>query len=167
MAGKAFNTTYSDCLAVVCTVPTWRLNIEGWKFTIRAGHEVLQCIVKITDETGKLVRWSLRLLQIGLEVVQWAVVKHQIENALSRTSTTGLDESPLENGVSVPMKTESQLEGRKTETDPGIWHSTPCNACTCPLKPALLEVLVVSDGTVNENSPTTRDLVTALTAYPY
>lgn len=53
--------------------------------------------------------------ELDFEAVNWAGVEHQVADSLSRRSTTGMDESPLEDDVTVLRITEVHPEVEKTD----------------------------------------------------
>lgn len=55
----------------------------------------------MTDNSGKLACWRLRLVEFELDAVHRAGVKHQAADAVSRLPTTGIDDTPLHDDVQV------------------------------------------------------------------
>lgn len=55
----------------------------------------------MTDATGKLARFCLRLSELSFEVVPQADVKHQAADAIFCLPTTGIYEHLLEDNVPV------------------------------------------------------------------
>lgn len=76
-------------------------------------------------------------------------------------------EYPVEDDVTVLKTTAAQPEAEKTETNTNTWRRLPCNDGMDTTKHALSEVLLGSNGTVNEHLLTTRDLLTAQTIDPF
>ena len=58
---RNYSTTERECFSVVWAVTTLRLYIEGLKFTIRTDHDALRWLTTLTDSSGRLMRWRLRL----------------------------------------------------------------------------------------------------------
>lgn len=111
--------------------------------------------------TGKLARWCLRLSEFGFEVIHRISVKNGAADQLSHFPPPGMNDSPFGDNVLVPVITEEQPVGGKTERNTKTWHSLPCNNGIETIKPAFPDIVKVSDGTVNEKRLNTRDLVTA------
>lgn len=80
-------TTHRECLAVICTV--WILNryLRGTLVKIRANHESLWRILSMTDTTGNIARWQVRLSVFGFDIVHSVGVNNQAAGALFRLST--------------------------------------------------------------------------------
>lgn len=75
--------------------------MEGARFTIRTDHDALRWILNMADATGKLARWRLRLSKYEFDVVHRAGIKHQSADALSRLTTSGNDDTTLDDGIPV------------------------------------------------------------------
>ena len=58
---RDYSTTECECSSVVCSVTTLSPYIEGLTFTVRTDHDALRWLMKISDSTGRLMRWRLRL----------------------------------------------------------------------------------------------------------
>lgn len=52
-------------------------------------------------------------------------IKHQVTDALSHLSWSGVAASPLEDDVLRLMMSETPPKEAKTKTDTNIWHSIP------------------------------------------
>lgn len=57
----------------------------------------------MSDATGKLVRWRLRLSELEFDVLHRARIKHHAADALFRLSTTGTDETKLDDELLVRL----------------------------------------------------------------
>lgn len=60
-AENSYDTTHRESLAVIWVLLMLRLYVEGWRVTIRTGHDALLWILNIEDTTGNLSRWILRI----------------------------------------------------------------------------------------------------------
>lgn len=80
--------------------------------------------------------------------------------ALYDLPTTGQDEYPLEDDVTVLPITKVQPEEEKDETNANIWQSVHCNEGLGLVKPAVQGVLQVSERTDRETPLTTNKIVT-------
>ena len=58
---RNYSTTERECYSVVWSVTTLRPYIKGLTFIVRANHDALRWRMTISDSTGRLMRWRLRL----------------------------------------------------------------------------------------------------------
>lgn len=98
-AERNYTTSERECLAIVWAILMLRPYLEGTKFTVRTDHDSLRWLLNISDVSGRLARWRLRLAEFDYTVVHRPGVKHQAPDALSRLPTAGADTSPLEDGI--------------------------------------------------------------------
>lgn len=96
---RAYETTHRECLAVIWAVLILRSYLKGSRFTIRTDHQALRWILNMSDATGKMEIWRLRLSELELDVVHRAGVKHQAAEALSRLPFSGDDETTIEDEI--------------------------------------------------------------------
>lgn len=66
----------------------------------------------MTEVTENLARSRLRLILLDFEGFHRAGLRHQAADALTRLQTIEMQETPLEEDVSVLEITEEQLKGR-------------------------------------------------------
>ena len=92
---RNYSPTERECYSVVWSVTTLRPYIEGTKFTIRTDHDALRWLMTLTESTGRLTRWRLRLSEFDF-VIQYRPGRvHQVPDALSRLI------APIENDTEV------------------------------------------------------------------
>ncbi|CDF38508.1 unnamed protein product [Chondrus crispus] len=60
---RNYSATERECFAVVWAVRTLRPYIEGTKFTVRTDHDALRWLMSLTESSGRLTRWRLRLAE--------------------------------------------------------------------------------------------------------
>ena len=65
---RNYSTTECECYSVVWSVTKLRPYIERLTFTVRTDHDALRWLMTISDSTGSLVRWRLRLSEFDLTV---------------------------------------------------------------------------------------------------
>ena len=96
---QRYSATERECFAVVWSVLYLRPYIEGTHFKIRTDHEALRWLMTLTDPSGRLTRWRLRLSEFDYEVTYRPGRVHQVPDALSRISTSGTDNSPVDDEI--------------------------------------------------------------------
>lgn len=125
-----------------------RCYLEGSWFIVRTHHDALRWILNITDAT-KLPRWRLRQSEFEFQIFYQTSIKHNASDAILCLSTTGMDETPLEDDVPTLMLTKGQPESETPETDAELWPSLPSNDGKDTVKALPPEILQVSDRTVS------------------
>lgn len=60
-AQSSYSVTELECLAVIMALKKFRPYVEGQDFTIVTDHASLQWLMRQTDLSGRLARWSLKL----------------------------------------------------------------------------------------------------------
>ena len=98
-AERNYSATERECFAVVWAVTTLRPYIEGTRFTIRTDHDALRWLMTLTDSSGRLTRWRLRLLEFDFEIVYRPGRVHQVPDALSRLLAIRNDTEPLDDDI--------------------------------------------------------------------
>ena len=121
-AEKNYDTTQRECLAVVWAVLTLRPYLEGTRFTIRTDHLALKWLMNLSDASGRLQRWRLRLQPFEYDIVHRPGVKHQAADALSRLPTTGTDQTDLDDEIPTVA---AVLKGPMVHQDEPEWEIIP------------------------------------------
>ena len=96
---QRYSATERECYAVVWSVLYLRPYIEGTHFKIRTDHEALRWLMTLTDPSGRLTRWRLRLMEFDYEITYRPGRVHQVPDALSRVDTQGSDPSPVDDDI--------------------------------------------------------------------
>jgi len=153
-AERNYNTTQRECLAVVWAVLMLRPYLYGTRFTLRTDHESLRWILNLSDASGKLQRWRLRLLEFEFDVVHRPGIKHQAADALSRLNTQGEDEEPLEDEVPTLLIATEAVEADEHEVCvifpaeddelPGLPEVLPVVTDPATIKPISVEELIAA-----------------------
>lgn len=68
-AQRPYDTTHRKFHAVASAVLLLRLYVEETISTIRTDHDSLKCILNLSDATGMLVRWLLRLSEFDFNII--------------------------------------------------------------------------------------------------
>lgn len=84
-AEKNYSITERETLAVVVALEYWRCYIEnGQKFTVYTDHSALKWFLSISNPTGRLARWGVRLSAFNFDLKHRRGVDNVIPDALSR-----------------------------------------------------------------------------------
>ena len=94
---RNYSATERECYSVVWSVTTLRPYVEGTKFSIRTDHDALRWLMSLTESTGRLTRWRLRLSEFDFDIEYRPGRVHQVPDALSRLiapieSTSAVDD---------------------------------------------------------------------------
>ena len=100
-AEKNYSATERECLALVWACQILRPYLEGISFIARTDHEVLKWLVSLTDTSGRLARWRLRLSEFTFTVEYKRGKENVAADALSRLPTTGLSNVDVEEDIPV------------------------------------------------------------------
>lgn len=83
-AERNYSATERECFAVVWAITSLRPYIEGTRFTVRTDHDALRWLMSLSESSGRLTRWRLRLAEFDF-VIQYRPGRvHQVPDALSR-----------------------------------------------------------------------------------
>ena len=89
-AERNYATPEKECLAVVWGVTTLRPYLQGVRFTVHTDHSALRWLLEISDPSGRLMRWKLRLGEFDFQVKYKKGKLNTQADALSRLPTTGV-----------------------------------------------------------------------------
>jgi len=136
-AQRNYTTTEKECLAVFWAITLLRPYLEGTHFTVRTDHDSLTWILSITPSEGRLARWRLRLSEFDFEVKYRPGVKNVVPDALSRLTTAGVDQTPLDEEIPTLLaEYESEDSTAGCDMYPVEWTTTvPCYVATADLIP--------------------------------
>ena len=93
-AEKNYSVGEKECLAIVWAVQLLRPYIGREHFDLFTDHQALKWILSGSDNTGRLSRWRLRLLEYDFNVHYKKGAKNTIADAISRLPTFGETEIP-------------------------------------------------------------------------
>ncbi|CDF36773.1 unnamed protein product [Chondrus crispus] len=97
-----YSVSEKECLAVIGAVQTLRPYLYGEHFIVHTDHASLRWLMNVTDPSGRLIRWRLRLSEFDFEIKYKKGKANSQADALSRLLTQGgtvdeiSDEIPLE-----------------------------------------------------------------------
>ena len=86
---RNYSTTERECFSMVWAVTTLRPYIEGLKITIRTDHDALRWLMTLTDSSGRLMRWRLRLSEFDFTITYRPGRVHQVPDTISRLISPG------------------------------------------------------------------------------
>lgn len=98
---RAYDTSHSECFAVVWAVLLLWFSLERSLVTVQTTCDALEWILTSTGCTGKLVHWRLRVSEFEFDVIQCTGVNPQAAKSLSRLKTTGIDTTPSQGKIPV------------------------------------------------------------------
>ena len=118
---RNYSTSEQECLAIVWSLLMLRPYLEGSAFTIRTDHDPLKWLLNITDPTGRLGRWRLRLSEFDFTVQYRPGRKHNLADGMSRILTEGGDRSKLDDDIPCLVVHKSTFGNDDEETFTGLW----------------------------------------------
>jgi len=98
-AERNYSATERECYSVVWAVTSLRPYIEGQHFTVRTDHEALRWLMTLTNSSGRLLRWRLRLSEFDFSITYRPGRVHQVPDALSRLLTPDGEERPVDDDI--------------------------------------------------------------------
>lgn len=82
---KNYSITERETLAVITAIEHWRCYLEnGKRFTVYTDHSAIKWFLSLSNPTGRLARWGVRLSVFDFEVKHRRGVDNVIPDALSR-----------------------------------------------------------------------------------
>ncbi|GBG79455.1 hypothetical protein CBR_g29601 [Chara braunii] len=73
-----------ECYAVVCGIQHFHPYLYGQKFRLVADHDPLLALKKLTDYTGMIGRWAVRLQEYDFDIVHRKIERHGNADGLTR-----------------------------------------------------------------------------------
>lgn len=72
------NTIHRACLTISWIILCSRQQLERTKFTVGADHYAFKWIFNLVDDTGKLERWRIHLMDYKLNIVHKVHIKPRL-----------------------------------------------------------------------------------------
>lgn len=83
---KNYSITEREALAVLTALEHWRCYLDnGMKFIVYTDHSALKWFLNLSNPTGRLARWGVRLSAFNFEIKHRRGVDNVIPDALSRS----------------------------------------------------------------------------------
>ena len=98
-AEQNYSATERGCYSVVWAINKLRPYIEGQKFIVRTDHDALRWLLTLSDTSGRLMRWRLRLSEFYFEIQYRSGRVHQVPDALLRLTRPGSDPKPVDDEI--------------------------------------------------------------------
>ena len=108
-AERNYSTGERECLAVIWAVQILRPYLERKHFDLYTDHQALKWMMNLTDVSGRLARWRLRLLEFDFTVKYRKGAANAIADAVSRLPTN--NECSVAPNVDVPCFTIETIPG--------------------------------------------------------
>jgi hypothetical protein len=83
-AETRYSVTEQECLAVIDAIGRWRHYLHGTRFTVVTDHSALKWLLGLTESTGRIARWIVKLNDYDFEVQIRPGKDHVVADALSR-----------------------------------------------------------------------------------
>lgn len=96
---KNYKTTQRQYLAVVSAFLLLNFYVQGSRFTVRTGLQVLEWILDSRQFLGRLAFWRHRLSDFDSDIQHCPGWKHITANSLSRLQTDHPDQSDFDNEI--------------------------------------------------------------------
>ncbi|KAG7307441.1 hypothetical protein JYU34_007633 [Plutella xylostella] len=106
-AERNYSTTEREALAVLTALEHWRCYLEnGSTFSIFTDHAALKWFLSLSNPTGRLARWGVRLSSFNFEIKHRRGKDNVVPDALSRAFPTDAITSSSNDVVSSPPTTK-------------------------------------------------------------
>lgn len=118
-AERNYSVTERECLAVVFAIDKFRPYLEGLPFTVITDHYSLLWLMRMSDPTGKLARWAVKLQQFPFTIEHRPGKLNALPDALSRAP---LEIAPINNVDFSNTKDNSYIRLRdRLNTEPDLF----------------------------------------------
>ena len=98
-AERRYSVPEQECLAVVWSLLTLRPYLAFEKFTVNSDQSSLRWLMELSDPSGRLMRWRLRLSEFDFEINYKKGTSNSVADCLSRLNTQGGTTVPTDNDI--------------------------------------------------------------------
>ena len=84
---KKYHVTEKECLAIVYAVSTCLHYLMSKRFTVLTDHNALRWLMEVTDFSGRLMRWRLRLGEYDFDIKYKKGIDNRCADFASRMNT--------------------------------------------------------------------------------
>ena len=99
-AEQKYSATERECFSVVGAITTLRPYLEPTKFTVSTDQNALRWFRTLTEPSGRLMEWRLRLSEFDFKIVYRPGRVHPVPDALSRLISPTRDMKTVEDDIS-------------------------------------------------------------------
>ena len=96
---KNYSVTEKECLAIVWAIKELRPYLERERLAINVDHHSLRWLLNLTDASGRLAWWRLRLSEFDFTVLCLKGLKNSLADAMSCLPTTGGTTAPVDEDI--------------------------------------------------------------------
>lgn len=127
-AERNYSVTEREALAVLTALEHWRCYLENGKtFSVYTDHAALKWFLSLSNPTGRLARWGVRLSSFDFQIKHRRGKDNIIPDALSRCAVAEIS-SPLSNGPKDTLNsTIPSIPSPPKTTD--SWYLNIFNGC--------------------------------------
>ena len=143
-AERNYTTTERECLAIVWSILMLRPYLDGSEFTIRTDHDSLKWLLNLSDASGRLQRWRLRLQEFTYDIQYRPGAQHKAADAVSRLSTTGHDDEPIDDDLPVLALTDVDTTQAYGPSPDDTWLVSKVYPLDSPREAVLPQVIALT-----------------------
>ena len=99
-AQRNYSVSEKECRAVIWAVQTLRPYLYGENFIVHTDHASLRWLMNVTDPSGRLIRWRLRLSEFDFEIMYKKGKANGQADAFSRLLTEGETVDAIDDEIS-------------------------------------------------------------------
>ncbi|CDF40870.1 unnamed protein product [Chondrus crispus] len=114
-AERNYSVSEKECLAVIWAIQTLRPYLYGEHFIVHTDHASLRWLMNVTDPSGRLIRWRLRLSKFDFEIKYKKGKANSQADALSRLRTAGETVDEIDDAI--PCFMAEPVEGTVEDED--------------------------------------------------
>ena len=93
-AERNYSATERECLALFFALQTLRPYLLYERFTAYTDHNALRWLLNVSEPSGRLIRWRIRLSEFDFDVRYKKGICNQMDDALSRICLLYTSPSP-------------------------------------------------------------------------